>query len=67
MGAALGIGLAALLFAFRLDQLIREKIVGELITGNTSAERHKQLMQELKKRNNGKAKPKPAKADTANA
>lgn len=65
MGAAVGIGVAALLFAFRLDQLVREKIIGDMIANNGAAERHKQLMQEVKKRNNGKAKT--TKTDTANA
>jgi hypothetical protein len=65
MGVGLGIGIAALAFAIRLDQLLKEKIIGEIIVNNAAAERHKQTMQELKKRNNGKVKP--TKADPANS
>lgn len=65
MGLGIGIGIAAIAFAFRLDQLIREKIISDIIANNSAAERHKQVIQELKKRNNGKAKP--TKTDPANA
>jgi hypothetical protein len=63
IGAIVGLGVAAVLFAFKMDQMVKEKIIGELIVNNSAAERHKQLMQELKRRNNGKAKTKDTSAN----
>lgn len=68
VGAVIGIGVAAILFAFRLDQLHRERTIAELIGNNAAAERHKQTLAAINKKSNGKAKTtKPAKADTSNA
>ncbi len=67
VGAAIGLGAAAILFAFRLDQLYTERTIADIIGNNAAAERHKQVLGEIKKKSNGKTRTtKPAKSNTVN-
>ena len=55
IGTVIGVGLAGLFFAFKLNQMLADKLLADMISNNGSAERHKQLLTALNKRNNGKA------------
>lgn len=68
VGAAIGLGAAAILFAFRLDQLNRERSIVDIIRNNADAERHKQVLSAINKKSNGKSgTARPTKSDTVNA
>lgn len=65
IGSIIGLGIAALLFAFRLDQLNRGRAIADLIANNSAAERHKQVLSAINKKVNGKAKSTKAAAVNA--